>query len=157
MAVMPVRKIGDPVLRSEARPVQEITEKTGTLVGNLKDTLRSEEGLGLAANQIGVLQRVIIVKDEDEEMIELINPEIIAEEGSSIDREGCLSVPEREAPVARAENITVRFLNLEGKEIAREFSELTARVIQHEIDHLDGILFVDKIIDIPAASQPQTQ
>ncbi len=153
MAVMPVRKIGDPVLRSEARPVQEINEKTGTLVKNLKDTLKSEEGLGLAANQIGVLQRVIIIKNEDEELIELINPEIIAEEGRTIEREGCLSVPEREAPVARSENITVRFLNLKGREITREFSELSARVIQHEIDHLDGILFVDKIIDIPAVSQ----
>ncbi len=156
MAVMPVRKIGDPVLRSEARPVQQITEKTRTLVENLEDTLRSEEGLGLAANQIGVLQRVVVVKEE-EEMIELINPEIIAEDGSTIEREGCLSVPEREAPVARAENITVRYLDLEKREITREFSGLTARVIQHEIDHLDGILFVDKIIDISAVSPQQME
>ncbi len=152
MAVMPVRKIGDPVLRSKAQPVKEINTKTENLVENLKSTLVELEGLGLAANQIGVLQRVFVIKRNNGEMLEFINPEILQKEGNKIDREGCLSVPEREGPVPRAEKVKLRYQTLTDEEVEAVFSDLEARVIQHELDHLDGVLFVDKVIDLPTAS-----
>lgn len=152
MAVMPVRKIGDPVLRSKAQPVKEINTKTENLVENLKSTLVELEGLGLAANQIGVLQRVFVIKRNNGEMLEFINPEILQKEGNKIDREGCLSVPEREGPVPRAEKVKLRYQTLTDEEVEAAFSDLEARVIQHELDHLDGVLFVDKVIDLPTAS-----
>jgi len=149
---MPVRKIGDPVLRSKAQPVKEINTKTENLVENLKSTLVELEGLGLAANQIGVLQRVFVIKRNNGEMLEFINPEILQKEGNKIDREGCLSVPEREGPVPRAEKVKLRYQTLTDEEVEAVFSDLEARVIQHELDHLDGVLFVDKVIDLPTAS-----
>jgi len=152
VAVMPVRKIGDPVLRSKAQPVKEINTKTENLVENLKSTLVELEGLGLAANQIGVLQRVFVIKRNNGEMLEFINPEILQKEGNKIDREGCLSVPEREGPVPRAEKVKLRYQTLTDEEVEAVFSDLEARVIQHELDHLDGVLFVDKVIDLPTAS-----
>ncbi len=150
MTVMKIKKIGDPVLRTEAKEVDEITEKTEDLINNMIDTLRDREGLGLAANQVGILQQIAVIENENE-IITLINPEIVEEEGSRLREEGCLSVPERQGPVPRAEKIRVRFQDREGQSKEKSFSDLTARIIQHEIDHLQGILFVDRVIDAPIA------
>ncbi len=147
MAVMPIKEIGDPVLRTKAKKVEKVDDNTRNLIKNLIDTLRENEGLGLAANQIGILQQVAVVEVE-EDLIKLINPEILGKEGKEIGEEGCLSVPGKQGPVTRAKEITLRYQDEYGEHIKKTFSDLTARVIQHEIDHLHGELFVDKIVDI---------
>ncbi len=146
MAVLPIRKIGDPVLRTKAKPVDKFTEKTENLIVNLIDTMHDAEGLGLAATQIGVQLRAAVV-EVNGELLEIINPEVSDEEGRKIAEEGCLSVPERNGLVARPEKINLTAYNRYGEKYKREFSDLAARVILHEIDHLDGVLFVDKMID----------
>ncbi|MGM0602765.1 MAG: peptide deformylase [Bacillota bacterium] len=147
MAILQIRKLGDPVLRSKAKKVDKINEKTNELLDNMQDTMYTEDGVGLAAPQVGILQRIAVV-DVGENLIELINPEIISESGKSIMEEGCLSVPNETGEVIRAEKITVRTLNREGEEITFEAEDFEARAIQHELDHLDGILFIDKTVKI---------
>lgn len=146
MAVLPIRKIGDPVLRTKAKPVENFTEKTENLIVNLIDTMHDAEGLGLAATQIGVQLRAAVV-EVNGDLLEIINPEVSEEEGKDIAEEGCLSVPERNGLVARAEKIKLTAYNRQGEKYVKEFSGLAARAILHEIDHLDGVLFVDKLVD----------
>ncbi len=143
MAVYKVVLMGDPVLREKAKPVKEINDSILRLLDNLRDTLHEYEGVGLAAPQIGVSKRVIVVENGDE-YYELINPEIIKEEGRETAIEGCLSIPQLTGKVKRAARVTVKGLNREGKEVTIEADGLLARAFQHEIDHLDGILFVDR-------------
>lgn len=147
MAVLPIRTIGDPVLRSKSKEVKNITDKTKELIENMIDSMEAEEGIGLAAPQIGVLQRVIVVEIEDELLV-TINPVVITEKGKSIAEEGCLSVPGKNGLVKRAEEVTIKGINPDGQEVKYELVGLKARAFQHEIDHLDGILFVDKAIEI---------
>ncbi|RCW51411.1 MULTISPECIES: peptide deformylase [unclassified Halanaerobium] len=147
MAILQIRKLGDPVLRSRAKEVEKITEKTNELLDNMIDTMYAEDGVGLAAPQVGILQRIAVV-DIGENLIELINPEIISESGKSIMEEGCLSVPDETGEVIRSEKIKVKALNREGEEITFEAENFEARAIQHEIDHLEGILFIDKTVKI---------
>lgn len=147
MAVMPIKEIGDPVLRTEAKKVKTVDDNTRELIKNLIDTLRENDGLGLAANQIGILQQVAVVEVENE-LLKIINPEIIDKKGKEIGEEGCLSVPGKQGPVSRAKEITLSYQNEQGLEVEKTFTDLVARVIQHEIDHLQGKLFVDKIVDI---------
>ncbi len=146
MAVLPIRKIGDPVLRTKAKPVDKFTEKTENLIVNLIDTMHDAEGLGLAATQIGVQLRAAVV-EVNGELLEIINPEVSDEEGREIAEEGCLSIPERNGLVARPEKIKLTAYNRYGEKYERGFLDLAARVILHEIDHLDGVLFIDKMID----------
>ncbi|MGM0419401.1 MAG: peptide deformylase [Bacillota bacterium] len=146
MAVLPIRKIGDPVLRVKAKPINKFNEKTDNLITNLIDTMRDANGLGLAATQIGVQLRAAVV-EVNEEVIEIINPQIVDEEGRTVAEEGCLSIPEQNGLVARPEKITLIAYDRTGKKYDREFRGLAARAILHEIDHLNGILFVDKLID----------
>jgi len=147
MAVYQIVKNGDSVLREKAKIVGQITPNIIKLLGNLRDTMYAANGVGLAAPQIGVSKRVAVV-DAEEELIELINPEIINQEGTQTDSEGCLSVPGLIGDVIRYNAVCVRTLNRYGEtvEICRE--GLAARALQHEIDHLDGILFIDKASDI---------
>ena len=147
MAILQIRKLGDPVLRSRTKKVEKITEKTNELLDNMIDTMYAKDGVGLAAPQVGILQRVAVV-NVGENLIELINPEIISESGKSIMEEGCLSVPNELGEVIRAEKIKVKTLNREGKEITFETENFEARAIQHELDHLDGVLFIDKTVKI---------
>ncbi len=147
MAILQIRKLGDPVLRSRTKEVEKITEKTNELLDNMIDTMYAKDGVGLAAPQVGILQRVAVV-NVGENLIELINPEIISESGKSIMEEGCLSVPNELGEVIRAEKIKVKTLNREGKEITFETENFEARAIQHELDHLDGVLFIDKTVKI---------
>ena len=146
MAVMKIREMGDPVLRSRSKPVEEITDKTIELLDKMKETMYDADGIGLAAPQVGVLQRIFIV-DVNDQLIEFINPEIVSTEGKSIMEEACLSIPGKSGDVIRAEKVTIKGLNRNGKEIKLEAKGLLARALQHELDHLNGKLFVDKVID----------
>lgn len=144
MAVLSIRTIGDPVLRTEAKPVDEVTDKTKELIKNMQDTMYDASGVGLAAPQIGVLKRIIVV-DVGEGPLTLINPEIVESSGSEIDEEGCLSIPNENGNVERAARVVVEALDRDGREVEIEAEGLLARALQHEIDHLAGILFVDKV------------
>lgn len=148
MALLKVREIGDPVLRSKAKEIDEVNKKTLDLIDNMFETMYEEDGVGLAAPQVGMLKRIAVVDIREGNKVILINPEIIEEEGKAIMEEGCLSIPGETGDVIRAEKIKLRTLNTEGKEIEIEAEGFEARAIQHEIDHLDGVLFVDKIVKI---------
>ena len=148
MAILNIRKIGDPVLRSNTRKVEKISDKTWDLLDNMAETMYAAPGIGLAAPQVGVLLKIIVVDVDDDEngLIELINPEILSySEEKEIIEEGCLSVPDQTADVIRASQIRVKALDREGKEFEFSAKDLLARAIQHEIDHLNGVLFIDKV------------
>ncbi len=132
-------------LRKTSRPVTSITKHIITLLDDMKETLHIEEGSGLAAPQVGVLRRVAVVEYEDE-YYELINPVIMKFSGEAIEEEGCLSIPGIRGRVKRPDEITVRYIDRNGKKRQQKISGITARVFCHEIDHLNGILFVDKMI-----------
>jgi len=139
----------DPELKKVSNPVTVITDKTRELVRDMADTMYDAPGIGLAAPQIGVHQRIIVIdisaKDEKPELIVAINPEIIHAEGEEYEEEGCLSVPKYAANVRRHARIVVKALNLDGEEITFRADELLAIAFQHEIDHLNGILFIDHL------------
>ncbi|QGP92982.1 Peptide deformylase 1 [Neomoorella glycerini] len=145
MAIHQILIHPDPILREKSQPVKKITPNIWKLLDNLADTMYEAPGVGLAAPQIGVLKRVIVV-DVGEGLIELINPEIIAARGRDVGPEGCLSVPGAQGEVPRAAVVTVRGLDRHGRERAIKAEGLLARALQHEIDHLDGVLFIDKVI-----------
>lgn len=148
MAVLKLREIGDPVLRSKAKKVDKITEKTNQLIDNMFETMYAEEGVGLAAPQVGILKRIAVVDIGEGNQIVLINPEIIEEEGKMIMEEGCLSIPGRTGEVIRSKEIKLRSLNRDGEEIEFKAEGFEARAIQHEMDHLDGVLFIDKMVEL---------
>ncbi|AZV56251.1 peptide deformylase [Clostridium sp. AWRP] len=145
MALRNVRKYGDSILRKKSRKVEEINERIHVLLDDMEETLYEEDGVGLAAPQVGVLKRVIVI-DVGEGILKLVNPEIIYSEGKAVDIEGCLSIPGSEGEVERPEKVKVKALNEKGEEIVIEGEDLLARALCHEIDHLNGILFIDKII-----------
>jgi peptide deformylase len=142
MAIRLIRKDGDPVLRSLAKPVPEITRHITKLLDDLRDTMYDAKGIGLAAPQIGILKRVIVV-DIGTGLIELVNPEIISKEGTQLGTEGCLSIPGVKGEVIRANKVEVHGLDRQGEQVVIQAEGLLARCLQHEIDHLDGILFTD--------------
>jgi peptide deformylase len=146
MAVYQVLKIPDETLRTRSAPVAKINSGIIRVLDNMRDTLYAEQGLGLAAPQIGVLKRIIVI-DTGEQYIELINPEITSREGEKIGTEGCLSVPGIIGRVARSLHVKARGLNRQGEEVELSASDLLAKALQHEIDHLDGVLFIDKAIE----------
>ncbi len=143
MAVYKVVLIGDQILKQKAKPVRKVNDSIVRLLDNLRDTMEKYDGVGLAAPQIGVSKRVIVV-DTGEEYYELINPEILEAEGEETAIEGCLSVPELNGPVIRNARVLVKGLNRQGHEISIDAEGVAARAFQHEIDHLEGILFVDR-------------
>lgn len=143
MAVFKILEIGDPLLREKARPVEKITPQVHRLLDNMAETMYHARGVGLAAPQIGVSKRAIVV-DVGEGLIEFLNPEIVAASGAVSGPEGCLSIPGLEGEVVRATKVTVKGLNRHGVEVTLDAEGWLARVLQHEIDHLDGILFVDR-------------
>ncbi len=145
MAVYRIVELGDQVLREKARPVPEINKNILKLLDNLADTMYAAKGVGLAAPQIGISKRVIVV-DAGEGLLELVNPEIIGSRGEDIAVEGCLSIPGVAGEVKRAEQVEVKGLDRAGKVVKVRANGLLARALQHEIDHLDGILFIDKAI-----------
>ena len=143
MAKLKIVKIGDDTLRQVCRPVEKITPRVLQLLDDMAETMRATNGVGLAAPQVGVLRRIVVVEVEEGELIELINPKIVAYSGKNEGLEGCLSVPDRWGIVIRPMHVTVRALNRYGEEVEYTGSDLLARCFCHEIDHLDGKLYVD--------------
>ncbi len=146
MAIRQIRYAGDPILRKVSREVTEINDRIKTLLEDMVETMYEYDGVGLAAPQVGILRRVVVI-DVGEGPIKMINPEIIEQEGESVDIEGCLSIPNRSGTVKRPEKVKVRYLDENGVEKTLEGTGLLARAICHEVDHLNGILFVDKMIE----------
>ena len=146
MALRNIVKDGDEVLRKVCRPVTEFNERLHVLLDDMKETLISADGAGLAAPQVGVMRRIAIVS-VDEKYFELINPEIIEYSGEEISPEGCLSIPGVVGTVNRPYKVTVKAQDRFGKEYTATGEGLLARAFCHEIDHLAGILFKDKVID----------
>lgn len=150
MAIRNIVKFGDDVLTKKCRTVENIDERTLTLLDDMVDTLYDSTGVGLAAPQVGVLKRIAVI-DVGDGLIELINPEIIKQEGNQRDLEGCLSLPEKWGYVDRPMKVTVRATDRNGDLYEIEGEGLLARAFCHEIEHLDGILFsshVDEFVDI---------
>jgi len=149
MAVRKIVKFGHPMLHRRADPVLEINEEIIALARDMVETMHLAPGIGLAAPQLGIGQRLITVDlsvgEKPDELIILVNPEILEEEGETIEEEGCLSVPEIREKIIRPGRVLVRGLTLEGKEVEIEARNLLARVFSHEIDHLDGRLFIDRL------------
>lgn len=145
MALRTVRKKGDEVLNKKCKEVKNFDKKLAILLDDMYDTMVKCDGVGLAAPQVGILKRAVVI-DIGEGRIELINPEIIRSEGSQTGQEGCLSVPGTWGDVERPEFVTVKAFDRNGKEFEISGHELLARAFCHEIDHLEGELFIDKII-----------
>ncbi|HNX29006.1 MAG TPA: peptide deformylase [Syntrophomonadaceae bacterium] len=143
MAVYQIVTEPDPTLRTQSKPVKNFNDGVLRVLDNMRETLYAFDGVGLAAIQIGVPKRMIVV-DPGDNYIELINPVILSREGEKKASEGCLSVPGKVGLVNRAQKVTVKALNRAGEEFTVEAEDLFARVLQHEIDHLEGILFIDK-------------
>ena len=148
MAKLKIVKVGDDTLRKVCRPVDKITPRILTLLDDMAQTMRAADGVGLAAPQVGVLRRVVVIETEPGKLIELINPKIIAYSGSQEGTEGCLSVPGKNGTVTRPMHVTVRALNRKGESFDITGSELLARAFCHELDHLDGKLYIDIAKDI---------
>lgn len=142
MKLLDIRVLGDPILRRETEPVAEITDELRELVADMFTTMYAAEGIGLAAPQVGRTERVAVV-DVEGTTLTLINPEIVVASGAAKAEEGCLSIPEIYGEVARPESVVVRATDLQGTSFELEASELVARCIQHELDHLHGKLFID--------------
>ena len=143
MALRTIITKGDPVLSKKAHSVTNFDEKLAILLDDMVETLRDSGGVGLAAPQIGILRRVVVVINDEDQVIELVNPEIIATEGEQVGFEGCLSVPGRWGKVARPMKARVKAQNRKGEWFEVEDEGLTARCFCHELDHLDGHLFTE--------------
>lgn len=147
MAKLKIVKYGDETLRKVCRPVDKITPRIITLLDDMLETMHAADGVGLAAPQVGVLRRIVVIEVEEGEVYELINPRIVAFAGEQQEQEGCLSVPGRWGITKRPMHVTVRALNRYGEEIQVSGSGLLARAFCHELDHLDGKLFIDEMIE----------
>lgn len=143
MAILKIVKFGDPMLRSVSRPVTDITPRILTLLDDMTDTMRRANGCGLAAVQVGVLRRIVVIEVEEGKVYEMINPRIIAFAGSQEEVEGCLSHPGQYGITRRPSSVTVRAMDRHGKEYELTGHDLLARAICHECDHLDGKLYTD--------------
>ena len=147
MAVLPVVKYPHEVLKTKAKEVLTITDVERKLVQDMIDTMYAENGVGLAANQVGVLKQIFVASPDQVKGAELVyfNPRIIKKEGLIKEFEGCLSVPETYEPVRRSKKVTISAMTLEGKKVEVSGEGLLSRIFQHEIDHLNGILFIDRL------------
>lgn len=151
VAIRQIREIGDDILRKKSRKVEVVDEKIVQLLEDMHETLKiSKDGIGLAAPQVGILKRLIVIDltEEDGEVYKLVNPEIIKSKGEQVCREGCLSVPGMLGDVIRPKEVVVDALNEKGEKIRIKAQDLLAIVLCHEIDHLDGVLFIDKATEI---------
>lgn len=145
MAVLKIRTLPDPVLRQKARKVTKIDGSIQKLIDDMIDTMRAVNGVGLAAPQIGVLLRIAVIEIPGQELITLINPEIVKRQGERVVQEACLSVPGYQGETKRAVTVKVKAQDRQGKEFRLKGEELLAQALEHETDHLDGILYVDHI------------
>ena len=145
MAIIPIRTMPDSMLRQKARRVKNIDGSIHRLVDDMLKTMHAAPGVGLAAPQVGISLRLAVIQLPEEEEIVLINPQIARRAGETVGVEGCLSIPGYVADVQRAAKVTVKALDRDGKEIRLRGEDLLARVLQHEIDHLNGVLFIDHL------------
>ncbi|MBQ8719978.1 MAG: peptide deformylase [Clostridia bacterium] len=143
MAILKIVKFGDPMIRKVSRPVEEITPRILTLLDDMTETMRAANGCGLAAVQVGVLRRVVVIEVEEGVVYEMINPKIVAYAGVQEESEGCLSNPGQYGITKRPRAVTVRYTDRTGKECELNGKDLLARAICHECDHLDGKLYTD--------------
>lgn len=140
----PVIKIPDPVLRTKANPVAKITKRHLKLAENMVRIMKDARGVGIAAPQVGVSERIVVIAP-DKKPIVLVNPSIIERDGVQVGEEGCLSIPGLYGDVERSQSVSVEAWDIKGRPIAYDMEGYAAVVVQHEIDHLDGILFIDKV------------
>ncbi len=145
MSIKTIHLLGSPVLRERAQEVGEVDDEVRQLVSDLFETMHADDGIGLAANQVGLRRRVAVVQAGDEPSVVLIDPVIVEREGKIRGEEGCLSIPDIFGDVDRSARIVVETTNLDNERIKLEASDLVSRAIQHEIDHLDGVLFIDHL------------
>lgn len=143
MALRNIREIGDPILNQRAKEVREMTPNLRALIEDMVETMRHANGVGLAAPQVGVLKRLVVIECEEGELHVLINPEIIARDGEQTGYEGCLSVPGKTGIVTRPNHVKVKALNENMEPVTVEGEELLARALCHELDHLDGHLYTE--------------
>lgn len=163
MAIRKIRTDEDPILRKKSKTVTNYNDRLKVLIDDMFETMDLAPGVGLAAPQIGILKRIIVVDNREEDNDEgeepmrfyMINPEIIEKDGEEVSMEGCLSVPGKQGTVKRAKHIKVKYNDLEGKENLMEAEDFLARIIQHETDHLDGILYTDKAIQMYEAESEE--
>lgn len=152
MAVLPIRIYPDPVLRQKAKKVNDLDSRTIQLVQDMFDTLRLASGLGLAANQVGVLQKLFVVElskvNPNGKPLVFINPVLLNKDGQQVGEEGCLSIPGIYEDIPRFKTVKLSAQDLSGQEFVMDASDLLARVIQHELDHLNGILFIDHLSEV---------
>jgi len=147
MAIREIRTDSDPILRKVARKIDKITPRINMLIDDMLETMYQADGIGLAAPQVGVLRRVIIVDIDDKPLV-FINPKVVWKEGKEYNLEGCLSLPGKTGEVERPLKIKVEYTNRKGNRTMIEAEGLLVRVICHEIDHLNGVLFTDRIVDL---------
>ncbi len=144
MGILPIRIAGDPVLREKAKKVRKVDASIQKLIDDMIDTMHAAPGVGLAAPQVGVSLRVVVIETPDEGLMALINPEVVKTSGKRQVMEGCLSVPGYQAEITRSRQVTVKALDRDGKEIRlKAVDTLLAQALEHEIDHVNGILYID--------------
>ena len=149
MTVLQMRFLPDPVLRQQAKKVGKVPANMKKFTGNMIETMYAEQGVGLAANQVGSLQKVAVIQTpEMEEALVMINPEIVKQEGEREVEEGCLSIPGYRGTVRRSLNVRVRAIGLDGKVMRIKADELLAQALEHEIDHLNGILYIERLVSL---------
>lgn len=147
VAILNIVKEGDPILRKTSKPVEKITPRIERLIDDMRDTLNDAQGVGLAAVQVGVLRRIVLVEHDKAGLLELINPEIIkSSEEHQQELEGCLSIPGKWGVTDRPKTVTVRAMNRKGEYFTIQGTDLSARAFCHELDHLDGKLFSDSAV-----------
>ena len=146
MAILKVLRYGDPSLRRTAEPVGDVTPEIRRIIADMTETMYDEVGIGLAAPQVGISKRLIVIADEEGRGVQaLLNPAIVDRGGEMTGEEGCLSIPGVFAPVTRAASVKVEARSIDGQPVTINARGLRSRVLQHEIDHLDGVLFIDRI------------
>ena len=150
MPILEIKLLPDPILRKKASPLEKVSEEVKTILNDMAETMYNAPGIGLAGNQVGILKRLVVMDcssdEEDPNLIKMINPEIVnsSDEKEELE-EGCLSIPDHKSIVKRPANVKVKYLNIDGIEQTLDAEGLLAACVQHEIDHLNGILFVDHI------------
>ena len=150
MTVLEIKLLPDPILRKKASPLEKVSEEVKKILNDMAETMYDAPGIGLAGNQVGILKRLVVMDcstdEEDSNLIKMINPEIInsSDEKEELE-EGCLSIPDHKSIVKRPANVKVKYLNIDGIEQTLDAEGLLAACVQHEIDHLNGFLFVDHI------------
>lgn len=148
MALRNIVTEGDPILRKKCRPVEAVDGRIREILGDMLETMRDAQGIGIAAPQVGIMRRMFVAEPEPGRVYYMINPEILETDGSEYGEEGCLSVPGYAGTVQRPTFLKIRATDISGEERTLEFHEFDVRVMLHEYDHLDGILYIDKAQDI---------